>query len=274
MATSSRAPSSRKSPAHRSQAAPQPAYVLHSYDWSESSLVLELFTRSLGRVAVVAKGAKRPYSQLRCVLLPFQQLLVGISQKPAGDGQDVGTLRSAEWAGGPAMPTGNALLAGFYLNELILRSLLRHDPHPVLYDLYAATLAGLQPDDEAQTQAVLRAFELKLLRELGVLPALDCITQTQGRLAAHERYRLVADQGLQPDDEQARPHSPSGATWIALEAALCAGDLVALQQATRPALGGLRMQVRALLHQHLGTDRLRTRTLMIDAQKLLPSTPP
>ncbi len=85
------------------------------------------------------------------------------------------------------------------------------------------------------------------------------------------RYRLQAEQGLLPDDENdARHDSPSGATWAALEAALAADDLAALQQATRPALGSLRMQVRALLHQHLGTDRLRTRTLMIEAQKLLP----
>jgi DNA repair protein RecO (recombination protein O) len=170
---------------------------------------------------------------------------------------------------------GAALLAGFYLNELLLKSLLRHDPHPALYDLYAATLPALSNDDDQQTQAALRAFELRLLRELGVLPALDCITQTQAAVTMSARYRLQAEQGLLPDDDHNHPasprqDSPSGATWAAIEAALAANDLAALQQATRPALGSLRMQVRALLHQHLGTDRLRTRTLMIDAQKILP----
>lgn len=264
---------SRTSLASRHSSLPQPAYVLHSYDWSESSLILELFTRQQGRIAVVAKGAKRPYSQLRSVLLPFQQLLVQAGHRKGEEGAEVGTLRSAEWAGGHSMPTGSALLAGFYLNELLLKGLLRQDPHPAVYDLYAATLPCLQPDDDQQTQAALRAFELKLLRELGVLPALDRVTQTQALLASGERYRLQAETGLQPDDDDRRSPGPSGATWAALEAALAADDLAALQQATHPALASLRIQVRALLYQHLGTDRLRTRALMIDAQKLLPPDP-
>lgn len=238
--------------------------------------MLELFTRTQGRIAVVAKGAKRPYSQLRSVLLPFQPLLVQTTatKRSGEDAPEVGTLRTAEWAGGHAMLTGSALLAGFYLNELLLKGLLRHDPHPALFDLYAATLPALQGEDEVQTQAALRAFELRLLREVGMLPALDCITQTQSTLVSHERYRLQPEIGLLPDDDDARPPSPSGATWTALETALAADDLPALRQATRPALAGLRIQLRALLHQHLGTDRLRTRALMIDAQKLLPPTAP
>src|SRR5436189_6372986 len=95
------------------------AYVLHRYDWSETSLILDLFTREQGRIAVAAKGAKRPYSQLRSVLLPFQRLLVGLGRVPktaSGDDavSDVQNLRSAEWAGGAAMLTGAALFCGFY----------------------------------------------------------------------------------------------------------------------------------------------------------------
>lgn len=266
-----RPPANATTPRHTPS--PQPAYVLHHHDWSESSLILELFTRNQGRIAVVAKGAKRPYSQLRGVLLPFQQLLVQASPKKGEEGAEVSTLRTAEWAGGHAMLCGASLLAGFYLNELLLKSLMRQDPHPALYDLYAATLPALNNEDDQQTQAALRAFELRLLRELGVLPELGCVTQTQASLLPGERYRLHAEDGLRPDrahDHDPRLASPNGATWAALEAALFAQDLPALQQATRPALVSLRMQLRALLHQHLGTDRLRTRTLMIDAQKLLP----
>jgi DNA repair protein RecO (recombination protein O) len=261
-----------RSAAPRHTPAAQPAYVLHHYNWSETSLILELFTRQQGRLAVVAKGAKRPYSQMRSVLLPFQQLLIQASHKKGEEGAEVSTLRSAEWAGGHPMLGGASLLAGFYLNELLLKSLLRNDPHPTLYDLYAATLPALSNDDEQQSQAALRAFELRLLRELGVLPELGCITQTQASLQPGERYRLQAEEGLVPERDP-RIDSPSGATWAALEAALAAHDLQALQQATRPALSSLRMQLRALLHLHLGTDRLRTRTLMIDAQKLLPASP-
>ena len=94
----------------------EPAYVLHSYDWSESSLILEAFTRHYGRTALVAKGAKRPSSGFRPVLLPLQPLHIAY----AGDAE-IRTLKSAEWMGGHVMPTGDALLAGYYLNELIMR---------------------------------------------------------------------------------------------------------------------------------------------------------
>ena len=81
----------------------EPAYVLHRYDWSESSLILDAFTRHQGRVALVAKGAKRPYSQLRPVLMPFQRLTLGFGVKRSDDAE-VWLLRQAEWAGGPAWP--------------------------------------------------------------------------------------------------------------------------------------------------------------------------
>ncbi len=109
--------------------APQPAFVLHQHDWSESSLILDLFTRGQGRVVAAAKGAKRPYSQLRAVLLPFQRLNVALGRLP--EVGEVQNLRQAEWAGGLAMPAGAALFAGFYLNELLIRLLARHDAHPV-----------------------------------------------------------------------------------------------------------------------------------------------
>jgi hypothetical protein len=79
----------------------EPAFVLHHYDWSESSRILEVLTRHHGRVALVAKGAKRPTSNLRAVLLPLQPLSLCYS----GDAE-IRTLKSAEWAGGHVMPSG------------------------------------------------------------------------------------------------------------------------------------------------------------------------
>ena len=86
-------------PTARRVTAPLDAYVLHRYDWSETSLILDLFTRAKGRVTVAAKGAKRPYSQLRSVLLPFQRLSATIGKQAEDAKSDVVTLRSAEWAG-------------------------------------------------------------------------------------------------------------------------------------------------------------------------------
>jgi DNA repair protein RecO (recombination protein O) len=77
----------------------QNAFVLNRYDWSETSLILDLFTRDSGRVAVAAKGAKRPYSQLRSVLMPFQRVVVQFGRTRGDEAADVHNLRSAEWAG-------------------------------------------------------------------------------------------------------------------------------------------------------------------------------
>lgn len=83
----------------------EPAYILHRYDWSESSLVLECFTRHRGRVALVAKGVKKPTSSFRPVLLALQPLR--LSWGIAGEGgSDIHTLKSAEWVGGHTMPVG------------------------------------------------------------------------------------------------------------------------------------------------------------------------
>ena len=118
--------------------------MLHHYDWSESSLILDLFTREQGRIAVAAKGAKRPFSQLRGVLLPFQRLQVALGrQAPGDDTRDVHTLRGAEWAGGHPMLSGAAIYSGFYLKELLMKLIARNDPNAALLDAYAGTVAAL-----------------------------------------------------------------------------------------------------------------------------------
>ena len=85
----------------------EPAYVLHRYDWSETSLILEVFTRHHGRMALVAKGVKRPSSSFRPILLPLQPLHLAF-----GGEAEIKTLKAAEWQGGHVMPTGDALMSG------------------------------------------------------------------------------------------------------------------------------------------------------------------
>ncbi|MDZ4360581.1 MAG: DNA repair protein RecO, partial [Variovorax sp.] len=144
----------------------EPAFVLHRYDWSETSLVLEVFTRHHGRIALVAKGVKRPTSQFRPVLLPLQPLHVSWT----GDAE-VRTLKAAQWQGGHVMPTGEALISGSYLNELLMRLLARDDPHERLFDHFTTAVQLLAERSDAQ-QLILRAFELLLLRDIGLLPDL------------------------------------------------------------------------------------------------------
>ncbi|MBV9890854.1 MAG: DNA repair protein RecO [Rhizobacter sp.] len=244
------------------------AYVLHRYDWSESSVILDLLTRDKGRIAVAAKGAKRPFSQLRSVLLPFQRLHVSLGREPQGDeSREVHALRAADWAGGHAMLAGPALFSGFYVNELLMKLLARHDPHPKLFDAYGETVAALGGADEAATQTALRAFEIVLLREIGLLPDLATETATRRPVTAARRYLLVADSGVVEADE-GRDATACGATLAALEGALATGDLRALQRAASAALAELRPLLRAQLHYHLGTSQLRTRQVMIEAQAL------
>ena len=254
-----------RSPRH---AAPLAAYVLHRYDWSESSLILDLFTREQGRLAVAAKGAKRPYSQLRGVLLPFQRLNVSLGRLPAHDGSsEVQTLRGAEWAGGAAMLTGAALFSGFYLNELLMKLLARHDPHAALFDAYAATLPELAAADEARVQAALRAFELSLLQQTGLLPDLSLVTLTQRPVRAAARYALLPESGV-ADAAPGRDGELSGEALTGLQAALEHGSLGALQQACRACLAALKLPLRALIQHQLGGAPLRTRQAMADLQSL------
>ncbi|MBC8058108.1 MAG: DNA repair protein RecO [Rhizobiales bacterium] len=242
------------------------AYVLHRYDWSESSLILDLFTREQGRLAVAAKGAKRPYSQLRSILLPFQRITVSLGKAASQDegASEVQTLRGAEWGGGAAMLTGAALFSGFYLNELLMKLLARHDPHAALFDAYASTLPALGTDDETGAQAALRAFELTLLQEIGLLPDLSLLTSTQQPVAPAGRYTLLADAGVTTEGDG----ELTGESLIGLQAALEHGSLPALQQACRPCLAALKLPLRAMIQHHLGSTLLRTRQVMMGLQSL------
>src|SRR5262245_41850190 len=180
---------------HTHRVTGEPAYVLHRYDWSESSLILDLFTRERGRIAVAAKGAKRPYSQLRSVLLPFQRISAQLGRTPADEAGEVQTLRSAEWAGGAHL-SGEALFSGFYLNELLMKLLARNDPYPSVFDAYDATLPILSSHDDGVVQAALRAFELVLLRQLGLLPDLSRLTSTLQPVEHGRAYALRPDAGV------------------------------------------------------------------------------
>jgi DNA repair protein RecO (recombination protein O) len=251
--------------------APLTAYVLHRYDWSESSVIVDLYTREQGRLAVVAKGAKRPYSQLRGVLLPFQRLAVTLSRVSEGDAagaREVQTLRGAEWAGGASMLTGGALFSGFYLNELLMKLLARHDPHPVLFDAYAQTLPSLGAADDAEVEAALRAFELTLLQQTGLLPELGVVTSTQQAVGAAQTYALLPEAGVSV--APAAEGALSGAALTGLQAALEHGSLAALQQACSAALPALKGQLRSMIQSHLGPAPLRTRRVMLDLQGLAP----
>ena len=178
------------------------------------------------------------------------------------------------------MLSGAALFRGFYCNELVMKLLARQDPHPALFEAYALTLPGLVEGSEpAREQAALRAFELLLLRETGLLPDLSVVTLTLQPVAPQQRYVLVPEAGVMVAREEAG--SLSGEQLLQLQAALQQGEFVAatvgaLQRAclsTLAPLAPLRSALRLLLHYHAGTSTLRTRLVMQGVQNLIAHEP-
>lgn len=228
----------------------EPAWLLHSTPYRETSLVVDLLTREHGRIAAVAKGAKRPRSNLRAVLLQFQPLRVAWSGR-----SELRTLTGAEWTGGLDAPRGDALLCAFYLNELLMRLLAREDPHPLLFDAYGEALAQLAAG--ATLDETLRRFEWTLLREIGYAPDLE-------RDAAREPidterfYAWRPGEGFVARDAGAADTVPGRVLRDLAEGR--SGSVAARQQA--------KWLTRAILSHHLDGVPLSTRQILIDLQKL------
>lgn len=192
----------------------EPAFVLHTYPYRETSLIVEAFTEHAGRVAMVARGAKRPRSEMRGVLQAFQPLALSWA-----GAAELKTLIRAEWRGGLPLPGGSALLCAFYLNELLLKLLAREDPHPPLWNAYASALQALTSDAQPVAQAAtLRRFELRLLAELGYALTLTHDVDTGAAVDADERYHYAFDRGPRRLAAEPRSRWPivRGATLIAL----------------------------------------------------------
>lgn len=247
------APARRGKPAEKeSRVANQPAFVLHSYPYKETSLIVDIFTRDYGRVALIAKGAKRPHSKLRGVLQTFQPLSVGWSGK-----SEVRTLIAADWVGGLLPLEKSALLCGFYLNELLVKLIARDDPHPALFDHYIATLNQLAHDEPAPI--VLRRFERALLKETGVAANFTVCTKTGRPVESDRMYVVDPEHGPRlavPADTSPRV---SGKTLLDMEREDYADSATQTQS---------KFLMRFLLAHHLGGAQLNTRQILIDLMQL------
>lgn len=236
----------------------QTAYVLHAYDWSESSLILEIFSRDWGRLAVMAKGVKKPTSQFRNALLPLQRLRLSWSGEA-----DIRTLTRCEWDAGGLMPAGDSLMAGLYLNELLLKLLAREDAHTALFEVYDHVVRHL---DVPLTRATsVRAFELLLLRELGLLPALDVESSSLQAVQPHERYDLRAD-GLVGNSQG----TLTGGQCLQLHEQLFGNSahLAGLWEVIMTCEAELRSGLRDLLLTHSGQEVFRTRAVVDEIRQL------
>ncbi|GAA5168233.1 DNA repair protein RecO [Viridibacterium curvum] len=229
------------------------AFVLHTYPWRETSLIVETFARDHGRLPLVAKGARRPASQLRGVLMAFQPLAVSWTGKA-----DLKTLTAASWLGGQALLAGRELLCGYYLNELLIRLLPREDAHPVLFDHYAQTIAALAAN--APTEPLLRSFELALLRELGYGLTLDAEADTGEVVRPERRYVFIHERGVvEADRDMGDIPVLDGHVLLAM----------ARDDFSAPAtLSQARSLMRRLMHHHLGGQALESRRILMELQEL------
>ena len=247
------APASRMAAEERNRRQDEPAFVLHSYPFRETSLILDVFSRHHGRLAIVARGARRPRSALRGVLMNFQPLLLSWFGKG-----EVRTLHSGEWQGGQPALQGTALMCGFYLNELLLNLLARDDPHEKLFDYYRATLYRLA--HETDHAATLRCFEKHLLQELGYALVLDREAGSNEPLRTEVCYRYAVDRGPVPDDGDARSGFPvMGKTLL---------DMVVDDYSDPSTAQQSKQLMRVLLNHQLGGRELHMRELIKDLQKL------
>lgn len=230
----------------------EPSFVLHSYPFKETSLIVEVMSRNYGRVALVARGVRRPRSALRGVLVAFQPLELGwIGQA------EVRTLTRAEWRGGQPLLSGQALLCGYYLNELLLKLLPRDDAHPLLFDSYRDALAALSIGEFEQP--VLRRFEKALLRELGYGLTLDKDAESGAQIDPAKRYIYIIERG------------PVLAEGASADAAAISGDILLAMAAddwSRPeTLAQGKLLMRRLIQHYLGGHALQSRRVFVDLQE-------
>jgi DNA repair protein RecO (recombination protein O) len=253
--TASGVRSAARRASHDSRVDQQPAMVLHSYPWRETSLIVEAFTRDHGRMALVARGAKRPTSQFRGLLTPFAPLLVSWSGR-----NEIKSLVRAEWCGGMAPLRGDALLAGFYLNELLVRLLARADAHEILFARYVEALATLAERQNGR-DGVLRAFELELLRETGHAPAFDH-SADGAPLEPDALYRVDAERGL------VRVAEPDAADEVACLRGSSALAMARSDFSSPVVANHSKIVLRHLIRYHLNGQPLNTRRILHDLRQL------
>lgn len=229
----------------------EPVWLLHHRDYQDSSRILELLSRDHGRLSVVAKGSRSARSRLKGILRPFLPLQVSWVSRT-----DLGTLTGAELRGSPVSLHGDALLSGYYANELLLHLVHRHDPQPEIFRIYGSTIESLSSGRDIN--AKLRTFELELLRLLGYALNLDHDTGTQAPLSAASSYVYRPEQGPAAASDASGPMTFSGSDLIAIR------DGNFSRPETLRSAGRLLREVIAF---HLGGRELKSRKVLRDMRR-------
>jgi DNA repair protein RecO (recombination protein O) len=226
----------------------EPAWLLHHRPFRDSSQILDILSLDQGRLAVVANGSRGAKSKLRGILRPFLPLQLSWFIR-----SDLGTLTGAEMNGAPLSLSGEALLSGYYVNELILKLLHRHDRQPEIFAAYSRTIERLAGGKEVA--AHLRQFEIELLRILGYALNLDHDTETTEPLRPQQQYEYRVEQGLVPVSDCEGPMVFRGAEI----------DAIRNQQFADPAvLKNAGSLLRNVIAYHLDGKELKSRKVLKD----------
>lgn len=225
-----------------------PAYILHSRQYRESSLLLEALSCNHGRVGLVARGARGARSRWKNMLQPFRPLLLSWNQKG-----ELGTLVEADQVAPLPAMAGEALFCGLYVNELAMSFLHRQDPHPGLFEHYSQLIMKLSSGSPPELQ--LRLFEERLLRAVGFGLQLECDFATGDELSAEACYQYVPESGpLRRDPSQLdAKERVSGAALLALKSGNVSDDM----------LRELKLLMRKLIRFHLGDRKLKSQSLFL-----------
>ncbi len=234
---------------HRVQLAP--AFILHHRPFRDTSRIIDVFSSDHGKLALVARGSRATRSRLKGILRPFQLLNLSWSLKT-----DLGTLTGAEVGGPPLLLAGDALLSAFYVNELLLFFLHRHDPQPEIFTLYAQTLNGLAATENPARE--LRVFEIELLKLLGYALDFEYETRTGALLEDEACYEYRVEEGPVRIAAGAQRETYTGRELKSIAAYDFDSDTT-LRSASR--------LLRRVIHHHLGGRELKSRKVLIELHR-------
>jgi len=224
----------------------EPAWLLHHRPFRDSSRILDILSRDHGRLSLVARGSRSARSKLKGILRPFLPLQLSWVIR-----SDLGTLTGAEMDGAPISLTGDALLSGYYVNELILNLLHRHDPQPEIYSVYRRTISNLK--NPVAVAVALRRFEMETLSLLGYALNLDHDTDTGQALEPATEYEYRVERGPVAVTNRQGPMIFTGAELMAVAREEFTDDAT-LRQAGR--------LLRQVIAWHLDGKELKSRKVL------------
>ena len=229
----------------------EPAWLLHHRPFRDSSQILDVLSRDHGRLALVARGSRGAKSKLRGILRPFLPLQLSWVMR-----SDLGTLTGAEMNGAPLSLAGDALLSGYYINELILKLLHRHDPQSEIFSAYGTTIERLASSQDIAP--CLRQFEIELLRMLGYALNLDHDAESHEPLRPQQHYEYRVEQGLVPVSGRDGPMIFTGVELDAIRKQEF-GEVAVLRQAGR--------LLRNVIAYHLDGKELNSRKVLRELRR-------